>query len=171
MKRTILIILCCAAAALAADRKGTSTPDSQAAFEQLKSLAGEWDIRSKTEDHGGHATYTVLADGSAVQERYVPEGHPENEMLTVYYLDNGQLALNHYCMAHNQPHMTVRRFDAGSGDLAFDFAGGSNIAPGAGHMHNASFQFHDHDHFSSTWQFVEKGKVKFEEAFDYTRVR
>ncbi len=89
----------------------------------------------------------------------------------MYTLENGNLVLTHYCMAGNQPRMTARRFSPATGDLAFDFAGGSNIAPGAGHMHTARFKFTDPDHFSSNWQFVEAGKTKFTEDVTYTRVR
>jgi hypothetical protein len=92
-------------------------------------------------------------------------------MLTAYHLDGNQLVLTHYCMAGNQPHMVAQKFDGASGELNFAFAGGSNIAPGAGHMHDATFHISSADRFESKWDFVEAGKVKFSEEIHYARVK
>src|SRR5262249_9816754 len=69
----------------------------------------------------------------------------------------------------NEPQMVAEKFDGASGELDFAFAGGSNIAPGAGHMHDAVFHLASRDHFDAKWDFVEAGKVKFSEEIHYTR--
>jgi hypothetical protein len=156
--------------AAAAEKPALSNDATSAAFQRLKSLEGNWETKGTTQ---GDATisYKVIANGSAVLERFNFVGHPEQEMVTMYTVENGKLVLTHYCMAGNQPRMLARSFSPATGELAFDFAGGSNIAAGAGHMHSASFKFTDADHFSSNWQFVEAGKTKFTEDVTYTRVR
>ena len=93
------------------------------------------------------------------------------EMLTAYHLDGSRLVLTHYCLAGNQPQMVAEKFDGASGELDFAFAGGSNIAPGAGHMHNVVFHLPSNDHFDAKWDFVEAGKIKFSEEIHYTRTK
>jgi hypothetical protein len=144
-----------------------SEVDANAAFARLKGLVGEWDVEST---HGkGHSKFEVIANGSVVLEHFAEPG--SQEMLTAYHLDGGQLVLTHYCMAGNQPHMVAQKFDSASGELNFAFAGGTNITPGAGHMHDAAFRLASNDRFDAKWNFVEAGKVKFSEDIHYTRVK
>lgn len=164
---TFIAILLAAVMAGAVDQ--TKTIDSKAAFARLKQLEGEWQSVKATDGKVSHLTYRVIADGSAVEERFT--GGP-GEMLTVYTLSDDRLLLTHYCMAHNQPRMEARSYNSASGSLDFDFLDATGLStPDAGHMHSASFQFIDNDHFRTTWQFVENGKPKFNEPFEYTRVR
>jgi hypothetical protein len=100
----------------------------------------------------------VIAGGSVVLERFTEPGGAE--MLTAYHLDGDKLVLTHYCMAGNEPHMVAERFDAGSGELSFAFAGGANIAAETGHMHDAAFRLVSNDRFDAKWDFVEGGKVE-----------
>ena len=142
--------------------------DAAAAFERLKSLAGEWQANTKMGT--ARLTYEVIAGGSALVERDTVADMPA--MLTVYNLDGNRLILTHYCMAGNQPRMQARSYDAGSGEINFDFLDATNLAsPSAGHMHNARFRFVDHDHFKSAWQFYVNGAPQRTEDFEYTRVR
>lgn len=170
--RCVLILsLAFAAAAMAGGPKanaGKPAIDANAAFSRLKGLAGEWEVDSpqgKT-----HSRFEVIANGTVVLEHFIEPGAQE-EMLTAYHLDGNKLVLTHYCMAGNQPHMVAEKFDAASGELTFAFADGSNIAPGAGHMHDASYRLTSNDQFDSKWEFVEGGKVKFSEEAHYTRVK
>ena len=141
--------------------------DAHAAFSRLKTLAGEWNVESARGQ--GHSRFEVIANESVIVERFTEPG--AQEMLTAYHLDGNQLVLTHYCVAGNQPRMVAEKFDPPSGELDFAFAGGSNISPGAGHMHDASFQLVSSDHFSAKWDFVEADKVKFSEEVRYTRVK
>jgi len=167
MKRfTFLAVLLAAVIAGAADQ--AKPIDSKGAFARLKQLEGEWQSAKAPDGKISHLTYRVIADGSAVEERFT--GAP-GEMLTVYTLSGDRLLLTHYCMAHNQPRMEARSYNTSSRSLDFDFLDATGLAtPDAGHMHSASFQFIDNDHFRTTWQFVENGKPKFNEPFEYTRV-
>ena len=137
------------------------------AFSRLKALVGDWDVESS---HGkAHSRFELIAGGSVLLEHFTEPGG--QEMLTAYHLDGSRLVLTHYCLAGNQPQMVAEKFDAASGELDFAFAGGSNIAPGAGHMHDAVFHLASSDHFDAKWDFVEAGKVKFSEEIHYTRTK
>jgi hypothetical protein len=92
-------------------------------------------------------------------------------MLTVYHLDGDRLLLTHYCMAGNQPRMRAAAFNPESGELEFQFVDATNLAAGAGHMHNAKLRLVDNNHLATEWQFYENGQRKFTESAQYTRVR
>jgi hypothetical protein len=141
--------------------------DAGEAFSRLKALVGDWDVESSNSK--AHSRFELIAGGSVLLEHFAEPGG--QEMLTAYHLDGSRLVLTHYCIAGNQPQMVVEKFDGASGELDFAFAGGSNIAPGAGHMHDAVFHLASNDHFDAKWDFVEAGKVKFSEEIHYTHTK
>ncbi|HEY6370499.1 MAG TPA: hypothetical protein VIX37_07965 [Candidatus Sulfotelmatobacter sp.] len=152
----------------AARRAAANTEvDPGTAFSRLKALVGEWDVESSSGK--AHSRFELIARGSVLLEHFTEPGG--QEMLTAYHLDGSRLVLTHYCVAGNQPQMVAEKFDGASGELDFAFAGGSNIAPGAGHMHDAVFHLGSNDHFDAKWDFVEAGKVKFSEEIHYTRTK
>lgn len=143
--------------------------DGQAAFQKMKSLAGDWEAKmpdgSITRLH-----YELIAAGSAVTEHYVNDRMgPENAMVSVYYLNGGQLALQHYCMERNRPRFEGE-FDPGHGTLRFGHVTGLSSRD-EGHMHDASFRFIDADHFNYEWHLFENGKATFGETMQFSRVR
>jgi hypothetical protein len=77
--------------------------DGTEAFEKLKAMAGHWESGP-----GARLKATldiqVVSGGSVVMEQLhaVDNGEPVT-MVTMYYLDGGQLKLTHYCSAGNQP--------------------------------------------------------------------
>jgi len=150
------------------DAKSGRTIDAAAAFSRLKTLAGEWE--ADTKEGKVHVSYEVVAGGTSLMERESSDKMPL--MLTLFYVNGERLLLTHYCMAGNQPRMQAKRFDAGTGEIEFQFLDATNLTtPDAGHMHNASFHFTDDKHFQAEWQFYENGKLKFAENAQYTRVR
>jgi len=147
---------------------GTDSPliDAKAAFDRLRGLAGEWEM--KTNKGNIRVTYEVIAAGSAVVEREVVE---RMAMETIYYLDGSRLLLTHYCMLGNPPRMEARSYDAETGELKFDFLDITNLgSPDAPHMHNVSFHFVDADHLTGDWQFFENGKLKRTDTIELTRM-
>src|ERR1044071_4021628 len=82
----------------AGDKQDTN---AVAAFNRLKTLAGNWEATSTR----GKVTsaYEVISNGSALVEHV--KGTGEDEMLTVYHLDGNLLVLTPFCTAGNQPHM------------------------------------------------------------------
>jgi hypothetical protein len=114
-------------------------------------------------------SYELIAGGTSLVERESAEKMPA--MLTVYYLDGDRLLLTHYCMAGNQPRMQARTFNPETGEMAFEFLDATNLAPGAGHMHNVKIQVADRDHLNTQWEFFENGQRKMAETAQYARVK
>ncbi len=129
---------------------GTDAPiDAKAAFDRLRGLAGTWEAKAGKQKI--RVTYEVIAGGSAVVEREMPENMAVME--TVYYLDGSRLLLTHYCMLGNQPRMEAKEYNPGTGELKFEFLDITNLAPGAVHMHRGTFRFIDSDHLAGSWEF------------------
>jgi hypothetical protein len=143
-----------------------------AAFEKLKSLEGRWQSVG-ADGKKKMTTYEVVANGSALFERYEDESMPPgSEMLTLYHLDGGRLLLTHYCMSGNQPRMQATSFDAATGELKFDFLDATNLrSPTDGHMHRARFRFEGPDRFTTEWEYFENGKTAFSEVVPMSRVK
>jgi len=154
--------------------KSPTTPaevQSAAALARLKSLAGEWQSVGPKGEHA-KLKYEIISGGSAVMERFSSDTLPPNsgEMITVYYLDRGELVLTHYCIARNQPHLRATLYDPKTGELDFDFVNGGNISTGEeGHMHSANMRFIDHNHLSTEWQYMEGRSPKLKEVSLFTR--
>lgn len=154
--------------------KPPTTPaevESAAALARLKSLAGEWQSVGPKGEHA-KLKYEIISAGSAVMERFSSGALPPNsgEMITVYYIDHGELVLTHYCIARNQPHLRATLYDPATGELDFDFVSGGNISTGdEGHMHSAKMRFIDDNHLSTEWQYMEGRSPKFKEVSLFTR--
>ena len=171
---TLLRLLLLISTALNGKFPSTSAEvQANAAFARIKTLAGEWQSVGPKGEHS-KLTYQVISGGSAVMERFSSDALPPNsgEMVTVYYIDRGDLVLTHYCIAHNQPHMRASLYNSQSGELSFDFVDGGNMPTGSeGHMHSAKIRFIDDNHLSSEWQYMEAGSPKFKEISQFTRVK
>ena len=140
---------------VASAQKESSKGQGAAAFEKLKSLAGEW------QGQGPHGmtkfSYQIVAGGSAVLETMMP--HDEPSMITLYHLDGDRLMLTHYCSSGNQPRM---RAEAAAGEiksLDFTFVDVTNLSPpSAGHMHKLAITFQGRGHFTQVWTWRQEGK-------------
>ena len=142
-----------------------------AAFEQLKSLAGHWEVQPAG-DSKATLDLELTSGGTAVIERlHMTEQGKPVEMITLYYLDGEQLKLTHYCMAGNQP--TMRGIYApDTKTLTFEFEGATNLkSPNDGHMHHAVYTFIDNDHFKTAWTFRKDQKDAFTEDVTYVRAK
>jgi hypothetical protein len=140
-----------------------------AAFERLKSLAGEW---TGTAGEGGGSpatiTYRVTAAGSAVVETLMP-GSP-HEMVTVYHRDGDALVLTHYCAMGNQPHMRLDVAASTADRLVFAFAGGANLDPAVdAHMHSGELRLLGPDRLEGDWTAYKDGKQTGTHRFVLTR--
>jgi hypothetical protein len=119
---------------------------------RLVGLAGEW-IAAEDGDmvRKGDlvARYSVTAGGTAVVETLFPgQAH---EMVTVYYADQGDLALTHYCVGGNQPRMRAKAAP-GASRFEFAFDGGTNLEAAVDrHMHSAWLELVSADELRSEW--------------------
>jgi hypothetical protein len=92
-------------------------------------------------------------------------------MITLYYLDGGEVKLTHYCMTGKQPTMRGS-YAPETKMLTFDFVSASNLkSPDDGHMHHAVYTFIDNDHFKTTWTFQKQQKDAFTEDVTYVRTK
>lgn len=133
------------------------------AFERFKALEGSW-TGTNSQGEDVRVDYQLTGNGTAVLERFHVEGQQHShDMTTLYYLDNGRLALTHYCVVGNQPHMASAKGLVGK-QVEFDFVAVGNADPSKdGHMHHALFEFEGQDAYNTTWTFYEDGKAKFAE--------
>src|SRR5204863_2711625 len=91
-----------------------------AEFERMKTLVGTWQGKADM-GHGPMdmtVKYRIMAGGSVLEER-VFEGTP-HEMTTMYYDQDGKLALTHYCVMGNRPGMLLKSSNDKSIQLDFD---------------------------------------------------
>lgn len=144
-----------------------SKPKTNAGFDQLKSLAGEWE-GTNGEGKPVHVVYEVASNGSALMERLHPT--VEAEMVTMYSSDGDRLAMTHYCNSGNQPQMRTTPLSGASQKFTFDFVRATNLAsPSAGHMGKLVVTIQDHNHFTQEWTWMEGGKPAHTEVFHFTR--
>lgn len=131
----------------------TASPE----FERMKSLVGTW---QGTTDMGNGPVemtvqYRLLAGGSVLEERSFP-GTP-NEMVSMFYDQNGKLAMTHYCVTGNRPAMQLKSADARSITFDFDATCGIDVAKES-HMHALKIQFIDRDTVTMSCQAIIDGK-------------
>ena len=140
-------------------------------FERMKQLVGTWEGTSDMGKEGEKikVEYRLTAGGSALVETLFP-GSAE-EMVSVYYDQKGKLAMTHYCMLRNQPHMTLGKADAQTIELVFARKGNDINPAKEKHMHAVRITFTDNDHITEKWTMFENGKDKGGVTFKLTRVR
>jgi len=154
--------------ALAQDQsQGALTP--QAAFERLKTLAGEWEGTAPKTPEGQkvQVAYRVVSNGSVLVESDFPG--TQHEMITVYHPDGDKLMMTHYCAMGNQPRMVM---EAGSTlqEIRFAFAGGTNMNPEVDtHMHSLRIHLVDDNTVENTWTHFEGGKESQPYTFHLSR--
>lgn len=156
-------------AAVGSSRHASAAPGSADAFAQLKSLVGHWE-EQKPSNYKATLDIELTAGGTTLLEKFhmLEQGKPV-EMITMYYVDGGQLKLTHYCMAGNQPTMSAT-YAPETKTLTFDFENATNLkSPNDGHMHHAVYTFLDSDHFKTTWTFQKDQKDAFTEDVIYVR--
>ena len=160
-------LVCLALAVVLASQEKHPPARSTAAFDQLKSLAGEW----QGKDISGtpvKLSYKVVSNGSVVMEHLQPGR--ESEMITMYSLEGDRIVVTHYCSAGNQPTMQTVPLSSATGKYDFSFvrvAGTSS--PDEGHMIALSLSIPDRDHLTQVWTFQDHGKSMFN-TFTYARV-
>lgn len=131
------------------------------ALELLKSLEGDWSGPAVW-DQGGRkgsvdfqVRYKTTAGGNTVTEWLFP-GTP-GEMMSVYYLEGGDVVMTHFCTSANQPRFKLHR-SADPNDLDFRCVGGFNMQETDSHMHSARIRVVGPDHIQGAWT-SKKGEV------------
>lgn len=139
--------------------------DAHKTFSQLAALEGKW-VGKGSEGQTIEVTFRMTASGSALMSEI--HGHGEEDMITMFYMDDDRLLMTHYCSAGNQPRMKVISADAKS--VSFEFFDGTNIGPGAGHMQRLTISQPDANHHTEEWVFLDHGK-EMKELFTLERAK
>jgi hypothetical protein len=130
-------------------------PRSNAALEQFKTLAGEWEGK---DNHGRpvHASYEALASG-VVMERLQAEGEPS--MVTMYSLDGDHIVAIHFCSTGNQPILKTGTVSQATGKYDFQIERAYGLrSPEELHMVELLFTLPDPNHVTEAWTNLDHGK-------------
>jgi hypothetical protein len=158
-QRAIAAFLC---AFLSLSRVATAQDAGAAAFDRLKSLAGEWQgdyewTGARTDRGSMTISYSVTGYGSALIENISSDG--TLSMTSVYHLDGSDLRMTHFCGVKNQPRLKAKRVDLAQGVIDFDFVDITN-APSldAPHVHGVEIRLIDASHMTLTFLFESAGR-------------
>jgi hypothetical protein len=155
--------------------------DAQKSFDNLKTIAGEWEGSVKVvppmpgmsgDTANLHVSMRVTSRGHAIVHELQESGTPldpkkYDHPVTMLYLNGDQLNLVHYCDAGNRPHMVARKSEDGKTvefDLV-DISGGTEY----GHMHHGVFTLVDADHHIEDWTYMMPGDKPVHAHFDLHR--
>jgi len=134
-----------------------ATPAEKAALlEQVKKLAGTWEMKDDKGNTMTAAVFTVSSNGSAVREVMMPG--TDHEMTNMYTMDGDALLMTHYCAMGNQPHMKAH---AGPKPnvIKFETAGVSNLNDANGlYMAEMTMTIVDNDHITAEWTHIQNAK-------------
>jgi uncharacterized protein (UPF0264 family) len=156
--------------AAAEDKPAPKAGAKNAAFEKIKTLVGTWEVTGEPGEHakhGGTVTYKVTAGGSAVLETLF--GGTDHEMVSLYYVEGKDLAMTHYCMLQNRPHMRAERQSSPDKIVFKCHEADNREIEGEDHMHQATFTFVDADHLKTEWILYKEGKPDSTHAFELAR--
>lgn len=138
-------------------------------FEALKALEGDW---ARVDEDGKPAerptiTYRVTAAGAAIVETLFPG--TDHEMVTLYHLEGDGVALTHYCIEGNQPHMLLKSHSGNQ--LLFECPEDAKLdAEKARHMHSGRFTFLGPNRLKTEWRRLSNGENDYTASFELVRV-
>jgi hypothetical protein len=140
-------------------------------LDRFKALVGTWEMTGMHDEHGpggpAAVTYKITAGGNAVLETVFAGS--EHEMVTLYYVEGDGLALTHYCMLGNRPHMRALATTEPN-QIRFRCPEGEDKQlETEEHMHQATFTFVDADHLKSEWVLFKDGKPEATHAATFVR--
>jgi hypothetical protein len=139
--------------------------DAQKTFDHLKTLNGHWEGKASN-GKDLRVDFRPTSGGSAVLSEILGE----EDMITMFHMDNDRVMATHYCMAGNQPRMVASASPDGK-TITFNFLDGTNIAsPKVGHMDHLVITIADADHHTEDWTFVKDG-VELKQHFDLARAK
>jgi hypothetical protein len=140
--------------------------DAKSTFEHLKGLNGTWEGKTSN-DRAVKIVFRPTSAGSALMSEIVGD----EDMITMFHMDNDRVLMTHYCGAGNQPRMQASASPDGK-TITFTFVDGTNMAsPKAGHMDHLVITIPDADHHTEDWTFVQEGGKQMKEHFELARVK
>lgn len=140
--------------------------DAKATFDHLKSLNGMWEGKANS-DRSVKIVFRPTSGGSALMSEILGD----EDMVTMFHLDNNRVLMTHYCGAGNQPRMQANASPDGK-TITFSFIDGTNMAsPKTGHMDHLVITMPDADHHTEDWTFVQEDGKQMKEHFELARVK
>lgn len=161
-----LMVLLALLALLAPTLSAAADPAGDATlFDAIKALAGDW--AGSYADGGGEMRFEVTSGGHTVVQTEFPG--QRHEMRTLYWLEDGNLVAQHFCVLGNQPRWEIESPDGGE-TLRFVFTGGGNLDPTVDqHAHEGVMKIGDGS-LESTWTFWKDGTAFETNTFHLQRV-
>ena len=176
--RIVVLVAIVAVALIAASPSVSAESDSEALFETLKSLEGNWE--GSAEGEGSDELpegqemppaiheFRVSAAGTVVMETMNPG--TDHEMINMYHLVGDELMMTHYCAGGNQPSLRLVADESSADVMVFDFAGGTNLDPAVDeHIHSARITVADDDQLISAWTGYKDGEPAGSMTFNLER--
>jgi hypothetical protein len=140
--------------------------DAKATFDHLKALNGTWEGKANS-DRPVKILFRPTSGGSALLSEILGD----EDMVTMFHLDNNRVLMTHYCGAGNQPRMQASASPDGK-TITFSFIDGTNMAtPKAAHMDHLVITMSDADHHIEDWTFVQEDGKQMKEHFELARVK
>ena len=156
---TILLLLPAVlvmASAMSAEPALPEASQSAAAFKQLTSLVGEWEMIQ--EGVPVKETYTLSAKGSVLMSATKPAD--SEPMITMFTVDGDHLIATHYCVAGNQPQMVTGVPGDLDKGLTFSLERVTGMkTPDDWHNTGITLTLDDKDHMTQRWTYLYKGKT------------
>jgi hypothetical protein len=180
------VLMCLTTLALAqaeTPKPDTTKSEAEKSFDTMKTLAGQWEgpvtVDPPQHQMSGsnkpmHISMRVTSRGHALVHEMQEAGTPldptrYDHPVTMFYLDDGQLTLVHYCDAGNRPRMTGTLSQDGK-QVEFtlvDISGSTQY----GHMDHAVFTIIDANHHTEDWTYIMPGDKPVHAHFDLHRVQ
>jgi hypothetical protein len=138
---------------------------------RVRQMAGTWlvvDEKGAVTDQVA-SVFRVTSNGHSVEETMFPG--TEHEMVNMYYRDQDEVRMTHYCAGGNQP--TVRLLQAPKADVVqLEFVGATNLeSTDQEHMHEGQYQWLGPDRVRTEWRSFKDGRPIATQRFEMVRRR
>lgn len=147
--------------------------ETQKAYSKLKALAGNWEgpvtslpAQPMMAGKIAQISLRVTSSGNALMHELTMNGL-KDDPITMFYVNEDQFLLTHYCDAGNRPRM-VGKLSPDGKTLDFDFIDITGSTK-YGNMHHAKFTFIDDNHHTEEWTFMLPGNKSARASFDLRR--
>lgn len=114
----------------------------------------------------GQISLRLTSSGNALMHELTMNGM-KDDPITMFYVNEDQFLLTHYCDAGNRTRM-VGKLSPDGKTLDFDFIDITGPTK-CGHMHHAKFTFIDDNHHTEEWTYMLPGDKPARALFDLQR--
>ena len=158
----------------ASPASAAETEMAERQFEKIKSLVGDWYLTGgnqlgkelEPDPEVPFLTYATSAAGNCVIKKLF--AGQTKEMTTVYFFDNGQLSMHHYCSLGNQPSMVA--VPAEGDEIVFQLLAVGNMSdPNDLHISSHSLKFAGEDKLTALWGATSEQTAASSSVFNVAR--